>query len=337
MKDQEILDFVPLSCLFELTYRCNLDCAHCYCKGSENKNKELSTKEFKSILDQIAQEGVLHITLSGGEPLLRDDFREIYLYAKRIGFVVEVFTNGLLINKQTLDLFEQYPPAALEITLNGITKEVYESITQIPGSFERIMFTIKEIAAKDLPLVLKANCLKQNQHEIAGIKRFSEDLFGSDKKRFKFDPLILPRLNGDKTPCQFRLSPGELKEVFKAEDEIREEHKNRLSSENSLLREKDFLFQCNSWMKHFFINPYGRLKFCQFINKYSVDIKRKPFKDNLYGICQNLLKEKFKTVSKCKNCSLRQDCYHCPGRAYVEIGDFESPVEYFCELASSSS
>ena len=322
--------------LFELTYRCNLDCIHCYCKGSQELEKELTTEEIKDILDQIQREGCLEITLTGGEPLIREDFLEIYSLAKEKGFIISIFTNGLLFTKKIIEYLVKSPPFSIEITLNGISEDVYEGVTQAKGSFKNITSVLKELTDKELPLILKSNCLKENKNEISKIKTFADELLGKSNKRwrFKYDPMLYPCLNGDKTPTDFRLSPEELLEVKMSDPEIWEEYEKSLYCRfPDLGRDKDFLYRCNGWLTQFFINPYGRLKFCQFSEKFGVDLRKQSFAEGFYNVFPQLLKDRFKTNSKCRDCTLRPICYHCPARAYLETGDEEAPVEYYCKLA----
>jgi len=297
--------------------------------------EELSTNEIKGILDQIHAEGCLEVTFSGGEPLLREDFLDIYLYAKRKGFLIDIFSNGILFTGEKIEFFQKCPPRSIEITLDGISKDTYEAITQAEGSFDRVMSNIVEMSRRNLPLVLKASCLKQNKREIAKIKAFTAEIFGRDKKRFKFDQYICPRLNKDKTPCKHRLSPCELKEVIESDSEIYAEAEQGLKSEYGLTRGKEFLYHCNTWLTHFFVNPFGRLKFCLFTEDFSMDLKKGSFKEGFYNLFPQLLKAKFESNSECKDCKLRPHCFHCPARAHLETGDRESPVPYFCELAKA--
>lgn len=331
----------PLTGQIELTYRCNLNCIHCYCKGSEDKDRELSTQDWKKILDVIQKEGCIWLIFTGGEPLIRDDFLEIYAYAKKKGFIISLFTNGLELRDEIIDYLAQCPPFAIEITVNGITPDTYAAITQTAGSFSKVIRNIKLLAEKKLPLLLKTNCLKQNQRQIGRIKAFSEELLGKPSENrycYGYDPMIYPRLNGDKTPCQSRLAFEEILEIRKQDADIWREYQGGLHSDPpDLERNRNFLYRCNSWMSRFFINPYGRLKFCGFSDKFSVDLKNTPFKEGFYKIFPELLKEKFKTGSKCRHCRLRPICYHCPARAFLETGDEEAPVEYYCELARKTS
>jgi radical SAM protein with 4Fe4S-binding SPASM domain len=327
----------PFSGLLELTYRCNLNCVHCYCKGSEDRDRELDTRNWKKILAELQREGCITLCLSGGEPLIRDDFLELYSYAKAQGFIIEIFSNGLGFNRDIIDYLVKAPPYSIEITLNGISQDVYESITQIGGSFHKVISNIKAIVKAKLPLILKTNCLKQNKDQIGDIKAFTEGLLGSpedNKFNFKYSRMIYPRHNLDRKPTDYRLSFEELSEVIRQDADIRDEYCRQLQSGlRVFVRKHKFLYYCNSWRQQFFINPYGRLKFCMYTDKFSTDLRTSSFKEGFYKVFPRLLREKFKTDSKCRDCSLRPICYHCPAKAHLETGNEEAPVEHYCRLA----
>ncbi len=337
----------PLSGTIELTYNCSLNCIHCYCKNSaipqkyrKTSNQELTTQDWKKILNEIKKEGCLWVTFTGGDPLIRDDFLELYSFAKEKGFLVTIFTNAQLFSKEIFDYLIKSPPLSIEVTLNGITKDTYEKISRVGGSFSKAIKNIKFLAESKIPLIVKTNCLKQNKDELGSIKQWTEQLWGGPSKNryhFKYDPMIYPRLNGDIAPTNFRLNFSELKEARRQDPQIWEEYQRRLKSDfPDLSRNKDFLYRCNIWKKYFFINPYGKLKFCMFSEKFSVDLKETPFKEGFYRVFPGILKEKFKTESKCRLCSLRPLCYNCPARAFLETGDEESPVTYYCDLAKAT-
>ncbi|MGB2705587.1 MAG: radical SAM protein [Candidatus Omnitrophota bacterium] len=327
---KKIKGLYPLSAQIELTYRCNLKCVHCYCKGSERKN-ELSTSEWKNIIDQIHSAGAIWLTITGGEPLVRRDFFDIYTYAKKKGFLISVFTNGILLGNKALECFEKYPPYSVEITLNGITRKTYESITQVKGSFKKLMRNIQKSVLQRIPLILKAVGLKQNKREIRDIKAFTEDLLG--KKKFKFDSFVTPRLNGGSAPCLHRLSAEEIEEIENSDPDMRAQREKEFKEHKPYLREPEYKYHCNAWFNQFYITPYGRLRFCHLTDKYSTDLKKVPFTEGFYGKFPAILEEKHKSNSKCIRCDLRESCYHCPARAYLETGNEEAPVPYFCSLA----
>ncbi|MDP8216444.1 MAG: radical SAM protein [Candidatus Kaelpia imicola] len=328
----------PLSGQFAITYRCNFNCIHCYCKGSEVKgqeleDRELTLKEIKNILNQVYKEGCIWLCLTGGEPLLREDFLDIYSHAKGKGFLVKIFTNGSLLSRSIINYLSKYPPYSIEITLNGITKNTYETITRIPGSFERIMSIIPVLVEKKLPLILKTNGLKQNRDEILKIKSYAESLLG--KHKFRFDSFVTARLDGSMELCQYRLEPEEILKLESQDPDMREEIEKGFHQPYKFERPSEYLYQCNAWLTQFFINPYGRLQFCYLTDRFSTDLKKVSFKEGFFNVFPQLLKEKFKTNSECKNCDLRSVCFHCPARTYLEAGNEEAPVEYFCRLAKA--
>ena len=102
----------------ELTPYCNLRCVHCYLQDQE-KSTLLSTEEVELIIDKIFDAGVLFLYFTGGEIFTRPDFLDIYIYAKKKGFIVELLTNGTLINAEAIEVFNRYPPASISISVYG--------------------------------------------------------------------------------------------------------------------------------------------------------------------------------------------------------------------------
>jgi len=124
---------IPLSGSLELTRHCNLSCIHCYATDSsgdilpgDSRQREMETTKILSVIDEICEAGCLYLLITGGEPLLRKDFPEIYRYAKRKGLVITVFSNGILIKEEIIELFKVLPPHVVEISLYGATAETYE-------------------------------------------------------------------------------------------------------------------------------------------------------------------------------------------------------------------
>ena len=331
----------PWNGQIDLTYRCALDCVHCYCKGKEDRKKELTTREWKKILDTLQAEGCVWLSITGGDPVLRDDFPEIYSYAKEKGFLITILTNGYSLTQKIIGLLERLPPFSVEITLNGRTSETYEAVTRVKGALPRVIRNIKALSKSKVNLILKSNCLKQNKDEIGSIKKWTEELLGKpagNTFRFKYDPMIYPRLDGDTSPCDHRLSFKELVKLRKQDPDIWKEFQSGLHKTiPGPKRDGAYLYQCDPWMQQFTIDPAGRLKFCLFTDKFSVDLKTTSFKEGFYGVFPRLLNERFKTHSKCRDCSLRPVCYQCPARAYLEMGDEEAPVPYYCHLAEETA
>ncbi|MBU2540513.1 MAG: radical SAM protein [Candidatus Omnitrophica bacterium] len=319
----------PLAGQIDVTYRCNLACQHCFIVPEEN-TEELKFSQIISIIDQLYEAGCLFLYFSGGEPFLREDFLDIYTYARNKGFLVSIFTNGTLISEEILDYLVKLPPYSIEITLNGITQDVYEQITQVKGSFSKVMKAIELIKDKNLPLVLKCNGMKINYDQILKIEEFSQDLLG--KKYFRCNLSLDPAMDGSKRPCALRLSPEETLNIVHSDEDMfslcREEFLHH--KDNSRLKD-GYLFPCG--LSYFNIDAYGKMRLCLFIREAYSDLKKEKFLRGFARIYENLSGLKFKTNSKCRNCNISYLCRQCPGRALAENVDMEAPVEFFCELA----
>ncbi len=201
---------VPWLISLELTERCNLRCVHCYVNrpagDDEVRRKEMTLAEWQGILDQVADAGTLWLLVTGGEPLLRPDFPDFYRYAKGKGLHVILFTNGTLLTPELADLLAEYPPWEIEITLYGATAEIYERVTGVPGSYDRCRRGIDLLLERGLALNLKTMALTLNVHELPAMQRMADDL----GVRFRWDPAVHSRLDGDHRPLACRLSPEEI-------------------------------------------------------------------------------------------------------------------------------
>jgi len=318
---------IPINGTIELTFRCNLTCVHCYCIRHPDP-EELSREEALRIIDEISEAGCLWLLITGGEPLLREDFLDIYTYAKRKGMIITLFTNGTLITPQIADCLKEWPPFAVEISLYGVSKETYERITGISGSFERCINGIHLLLERNLPIKLKTMITKLNKHEIWDMKKYAEGLVVD----FRFDPLLNPRLDGSKEPCSLRISPQEVLE-FDLADEKRTKGWQEFCEKFPQPSVTDLLYVCSAGRSSFHIDPYGNLSICIISRSDSYNLKSGTFKEGWYGFFPKVLSCKQTGRFECKECDLRDLCNRCPGWSELETGNPEMPVEYLCRVA----
>jgi MoaA/NifB/PqqE/SkfB family radical SAM enzyme len=148
----------------ELTSRCNNNCTHCYinlpANDKESQKKEMSLPEIRRLAEEAVSMGVYSCLLTGGEPLIRKDFIDIYILLKKKGFLITVFTNATLITKEHIRFFKKYPPRDFEVSVYGVTKETYEKVTRKPGSFNAFI--------KGLDLLLKNGIKVRNRTVLQG-------------------------------------------------------------------------------------------------------------------------------------------------------------------------
>lgn len=327
----------PLEVAIEMTRRCPLDCLHCYNNlpmgDLPAKNRELSTEEHMRLLDELAEAGTFWLLFSGGEIFARKDFLEIYTYAKKKGFLITLFTNGTLINDKIADYLVEWPPFSIEITLYGRTKETYEKLTGIPGSYERCLRGIEHLRQRKLPLKLKTVATSINKHEVYAMKRFAEEELGVE---FKFDGLINPRLDCSQSPLAVRLSPEEVVAI--------DLHAPRNIAEYRQLAERDLarppalegsekLYFCGGGMNSFAVNPYGEMSICVLSQQDLYSIRGGSVKEGWEKFLGDVRNKKRERPTKCTTCKIQSLCSMCAANGELENGDPESPVEFFCEVA----
>src|SRR6266478_6714485 len=243
----------PVQVSIEVTRRCPLECQHCYNNlpmgDLAARNLELSTEEYRDLLTELADMGVIWLLFTGGEIFARKDFLEIYTFAKQKGFLITLFTNGILVNEKIADYLREFPPFKIEITLYGRTKETYEALTQMPGSYDRCMRGIQLLLDRGLPLKLKTVGTKINRHEVASMKEFAEQELGVE---FKFDSLMSPRIDCSQAPLNVRLSPEDVVALDMHWPKVANEHRKILAGDiGNLPIQVSTVHSCGGGVKSF--------------------------------------------------------------------------------------
>jgi radical SAM protein with 4Fe4S-binding SPASM domain len=180
----------PANASIELTPRCNFNCIHCYLDNDRAGKNELETAKIKTMIDILADAGMLVLTLTGGEPLIRADFKEIYLYARKKGLLVELFTNGFLLNSELLEVFKEFPPLELDISLYGSTDAKYEEVTGIKGAFTRIKDNIKLFKENGINISLKSAIMSNLENDLDGMFAVAKELGINMRIRFCMIPTV---------------------------------------------------------------------------------------------------------------------------------------------------
>ncbi len=321
----------PNICQFELTFGCGLHCKHCYTdcyNNARNVKRELRSNKVRSILDKVYKRGMLWLCFTGGDPLTRGDFLELYAYAKDKGFIITLFTNAYSMNRRIAERLRDRLPFAIEITLNAVSQDLYEKITQVKGSFAKVMQGIDLILKANLPLKIKTQVMKDNLEQLPKIKQFIEKL----GLRFYPSFLLYSRLNGDSAPTNLRISPREVLKLNGNKEPLNDNCDISLNSLRGSPHHK--LFQCAiAGGDGIQIDPYGNLVPCNCIRKPKLNLLKESLKQSQKDILDWIRTRCFTNSSECRQCSIRDICFSCPGKALLEISDMQAPVPYFCELA----
>ena len=323
---------VPLIGVLEPTFRCNNRCLHCYVNKGTNdrreRKKELTHSQICRILDQMAEEGCLFLLFTGGEPLIRKDFTQIYTYAKKKGFLITLFSNGTLIDHALADFLRDWPPHSIEITLYGMSEGVYEEVTRVRGSYARCMKGIELLVERNLPLKLKAMILTLNRHQLDEMRAFAENL----GLEFRFDPLVHQRIDGRGNPAKLRLSPRKVVQLDLDDEKRRIEMFDLYQRSAKAPVNPEFLFRCGAGVNSFHVDPYGLLHICGMVRHPSYDLINGSLREAWHSFLPEVRAQTWKKDDPCAHCNFHVFCGQCPGWSQLEHGDSEKPVEYLCQV-----
>ncbi|MGN1418233.1 MAG: radical SAM protein, partial [Acutalibacteraceae bacterium] len=167
---------LPISGTFELCSRCNFSCKMCYIhqKGDTDKG-ELSAEEWLELGRKARDAGTVFLLLTGGEPLLRSDFKEIYTGLKKLGLVVSVNTNGSLLTDEIAELFIKDPPYKLNVTLYGADDESYKNLCGVPA-FSKVIKNIENLKNHSVQIKINCSITPDNCHRIEQIYALTKKL-----------------------------------------------------------------------------------------------------------------------------------------------------------------
>lgn len=317
----------------ELTARCNLRCVHCYINrpaaDPDARQRELTTAELERLIDEIEVEGTLSLLLTGGEPLVREDFAEIYAYVKRKGLLITLFTNGTMITPELADYMAEWPPRSVEITVYGATAATYEAVTRVPGSHSRCLRGIELLMERKIPLSLKTVLMTLNSHEFRDMKAFAEKLGVS----FRYDWQVNARLDGGKEPVALRVAPEEVVSVERENRERMRDFKRFTDKFRHTPGRPEKLYFCAAGLTSFHVDPYGMMSVCMMSRTRAYDVRGGSFRQGWTQFIPQVLSQERKTSTPCQSCDLVFLCGQCPAWGDLESGDPERPVDYLCRLA----
>lgn len=313
---------VPLNGTLELTWRCNLRCAHCYQDGLRGQHRELSTSDWKALIDQAAGLGCLQLTFTGGEPLVREDFAELYRYAHRRGFLITLFTNGTLLGPERVELLRAAPPRRIEISLYGTSSERYREVTGSPAAYEQLRAGLERLSGSGLAVTLKTVALRQLAGELPQMRALAEEHGFS----FRWDSVVTPRLDGGEAPLEHRLEEQEAVAL----DARHPERVEALCSER--LARDEQVVPCGAGRTAFHLDPEGTMRGCVLLREPCAPASELGFGPAWEALAPLTRQVASALPGTCGSCPHVRFCSACPGICMLEGGDLEAAVGYHCCL-----
>lgn len=311
----------------ELTPYCNLRCVHCYLQDQEKKTL-LSTEEVKNIIDKLFEAGVLFLYFTGGEIFTRPDFLDIYIYAKKKGFIVELLTNGTLINSEIIRVFNLFPPASISISMYGKNEESYYRVTGQKGMYDRVINTFKLLFENSIHFEIKYIGMQENQDDYFEIYNLAKS-YGAE---FSYSMELFPTLNGDGCTKNHMIPLNKIIEIENKMPYKKEEYKRLFEISNPFMnREEIPLYLCDMAISNFLVDYQGYLNPC-----HKCRIKKWNLLVDDFNVAwddyKKLLKEKSSPNNKCLKCRYLMMCSPCVMVNYLSTGDYNTPADTVCKL-----
>ncbi len=353
---QPLITAAPISVILEFTRLCNLKCPHCYMntyliESDRTRLHELSTEEWLNCIDSLSDAGVVSITFSGGEPLLREDFFKVAEYASSKGLSSSLATNGMMIDKETVKKLKEVGIGHVEISLSSAKKDSNDALRG-KGSFEKTINAAKYCMEEGMTVGLAITLTKQTKDEIEEFLELAKNI-GVDLAVF-LNFLPVGHASGSKN---LDLDPYESEELLKTINKKRQAYdsffrKIVVLQATHIARvcydmtedKKNFVLQQIGFIKlnnpgrgnrlkyvggcaagRFLaaISPEGEIMPCPFLRLKLGNIK----KDNFFNIwlsdtVLNKLRDRENWNGNCGKCNHKIVCGGCRARAYTYSGDF---------------
>jgi AdoMet-dependent heme synthase len=299
---------VCYSAQWELTHACNLRCMMCY--NEPLAKPELTTRECFDVLAQLADAGTLRLILTGGEILTRRDFFHIATEARRLGFALDLKTNGTLITPHVADRIAALTPLQVDISLLGARNVTVDAITGVSNTFDCVMRGVELLLQRKVRVKLNTLLMGPNIAEREAMLDLALGLGVQYEQVLKISPTDA----GAPKAAGVQLSKDQMAEALMADG----------APLAPLCRDLDAR-TCSVGLSSCLISPYGAIYPCVELRVPAGDLRRQSFN----AIWRDApvfqeLRERHTVahLSECRACALLTWCEgRCAGISWKETGD----------------
>lgn len=325
----------PYKAKFELTAKCNFDCFHCYQGKNKGDRNELTTLEVKQILDELALQGVLYLNLTGGEPFLRKDFKELYTHAKKKGFLIRIFTNGSYIDQGLLNLLTILPPEKIIVSIYGASDDTYEINTKVKGAFDKVIENIKKLIGAGLNVSLKTVLSYNIIDDFTKICEIASDL--SVELRYAY--YIYPSIDNNTKICNQMIDVAKMLEIDISnsyDSSFGLSISNKTNEWHVKYQNGDFVpvYRCTIGCNELSIDYKGNMRACTSYTKYGGNLLEESFL-NIWDRFANIKNEEITGLNKCVKCDAIYYCNNCPSDQKAYYNNAEMVNETLCKFAKA--
>lgn len=324
----------PVYASLELTYACNLSCAHCYNpvarKGQSRTAAPppqaadpLTFEEICDLLDQLREMGILYLTLTGGEPMLHPRFWDVAFAAKQRAFALRIFSNGTLIDEPAAGRFVDLCPHCIEISVHGSREESATALHRTPGAFGLQMKALELLKERGLHVYLKCVVTRLIEGELEEVRALGERLGFPTY----FDPVLTPSDDGQAYPLELAASDEALTRLYRSDG---------LAIGNSPFQREPGQYNCNAGTGMLHVDPYGNVQPCVQWKQSIGSLREKPLREiwESSPLLQSV-RAACLAAQPALEAAVEEHAYctHCPGLSLLRTGDPLQPEPQYVRLA----
>jgi radical SAM protein with 4Fe4S-binding SPASM domain len=320
-----------------LTYRCPLECGHCFVTDPQPGAEELTLAEYVSLFDQLADAGTLFLTFSGGESLARPDFLDILAAARERHFAVRIFTGGSLLDERLAAEIASLHPIAVEISLHAVTPQLHDRFVGREGTWQNASDMARRLRELGVNVVIKMNVMNFNCHEMKEVFELARS-FGGE---FRYSPYISVTNDGGADPLRLRMTDEQLREYFRAVKEwMAPAPRDGDACDEEIstpVRYNGRALSCMSGFNNCSVDPYGTVWPCVSLAYDLGNIRDKPFAEIWRGEEAGRVRSLSDEVAEeCSACELDRYCFRCPAFSLLEEGDIRKASAEHCRVARAA-
>jgi len=325
------VNHVPHVVAWNLTRRCNLECAHCYIAAGprESATSELDTAECLRIVDEVlAVNSAPMLILSGGEPLLRHDLAEIAGYASERGATVVVGTNGTLLTDERIAALKAAGVRGFAVSIDSLTPRYHDNFRHGKGSLDDTMTALGRLRAQRLDFIIQTTATKGNRAELERVAQWS-----AEQGAVAFNCYFLVATGrgaglSDLAPAEYEAVLADLarwQRDYRGRMMVRAKcaphfmrHVHAADPDSPIL---NYETRCPCGTQYCRITPDGKLTPCPYLPEVAGDLRAQTFGDIWRSA------PLFQTIragtlgGKCGQCEYRKLCGGCRARAFALEGD----------------
>lgn len=335
---------IPINAILELTPMCNMNCNMCFARLTSEETKQKggiwSTEEWIALGKELQKAGTMFVLLTGGEPLLYQGFKDVYLALRQMGMILTVNTNGTLIDEKWADFFALYPPRRINITLYGKDRTTYENLCHYPNGYTKTMKAIELLKKRNIDIKINGSITPDNVDDIDELVTIVRNF----DVAWKFDTYMYPACkqknsvfrSDSRLTAEQAAAARALIMKKKMDKETFSRFIDKFVSKGRVEADKyePMPINCRAGRSSFLVDWQGIMRPCVMMSEPSVPVITREFETTWKKLVKTTAE--IRMSAECSACVHREICQTCAACAFWESGSFEGVPEYMCRYTKET-